>query len=65
MQKFLSLIYQVLYLCSAIINYITGDNPIFSCGVSLFFVGIMLICGQIKITTTKLLEYQTERENND
>lgn len=55
----------ILYLCSAIINYIAGDDPIFSCGVSLFFVGIMLICGQIEILTTKLLESQTERGNND
>ena len=55
----------ILYLCSAIINYITGDDPIFSCGVSLFFVGIMLICEQNKITTNKILEYQNERENND
>ncbi len=57
----------VLYLIFALLEYFKGYDVKFSCGVSLFFTGIMLVCRQIEISFNELKknkEAGNERTNN-
>jgi hypothetical protein len=40
----------IMFLISALLEYFKGYDTKFSCGVSLFFAGIMLVCRQIEIS---------------
>lgn len=40
----------IIYLIFALLEYFKGYDAKFSCGASLFFTGIMLVCRQIEIS---------------
>jgi len=55
----------IMFLISALLEYFKGYDAKFSCGVSLFFTGIMLVCRQIEISFNKLNEKKEENEQRN
>jgi len=49
-----SALISIIYLIFALLEYFKGYDAKFSCGASLFFTGIMLVCRQIEISFNEL-----------
>jgi len=56
-----SALISIIYLIFALLEYFKGYDAKFSCGVSLFFTGIMLVCRQIEVSLTKNKEAGNEK----